>query len=373
MFKKKSANRAIRQAPIKTTLAGRLREAVRWRSVKHVLLFNTLIAVGLTLTDFRGLDRLGLVLGSHLIYAMSIGCGIYFFSYLLDLDQIKNRLVYILSITGVFLLGGLLGALLAVWLTTTFLGLHNPLTNLSPFLMQVVLYSIFFGFLGFAYFYFQEQLRITAARLAEKEITEQKLMRMKTEAELDALRAKVRPHFLFNALNSLASLVHSDPDLAEDLVQKLANLLRFAIKSGKSEWVTLAQEIELIQAYLSIEKARLGPRLTFEIEIPPDLERLAIPVLLLQPLVENSVKHGIAPKREGGHLSVRCSDQGARYRVAIEDNGRGWAPEAQEDGFGLRGVQERLALHFDDDYALKIESNDGVRLTIDLPKRDHAT
>jgi LytS/YehU family sensor histidine kinase len=210
-------------------------------------------------------------------------------------------------------------------------------------------------------------LENAVARLAEKEINEQRLLRLKTKAELEALRAKVNPHFLFNTLNSIASLIPIDPAKAEEMVQKPALLFRYTLDASHHELMKLAGELRLIEEYLEIEKVRLGERLTCSIEADESLAEVYIPGLLLQPLVENSIKHGIAPVKTGGHISIKCSRNGRYCNIEITDTGKGFDEAEIVEGFGLSGVRKRLALYFGDDYQFSIEANQGVRIVTQLP------
>lgn len=174
----------------------------------------------------------------------------------------------------------------------------------------------------------------------------EQLRELAATAQLSALRAQLNPHFLFNSLNSIAQLVHSDPDKAEEHVERLADILRYVLRSSDREFVRLADELRVTEAYLEIERARFEDRLRIDAAIEPAaLERL-VPNLLLQPLVENAVKHGLASKLGPGTVSISATVIGDGLRLAVHDDGVGMDDStlatAFERGVGLRNLRERL-------------------------------
>jgi len=227
--------------------------------------------------------------------------------------------------------------------------------------------SLFFGATTTGYFLLRERLEAAVKKLAEKEVNEQRLLRLKTKAELEALRAKVNPHFLFNTLNSIASLIPVEPKKAEEMVQKLSGLFRHTLEASKHELVKLKDELEVSQEYLEIEKARLGKRLDYSIEMDESLADFLISGFIIQPLVENSVKHGIAPLKSGGQINIQCTKNTNTCQIEISDNGIGLPSNENCNGFGLSGVKERLALYYGDKYQFKISNEAGVKIRMLLP------
>ncbi|MFN3560275.1 MAG: sensor histidine kinase [Chloroherpetonaceae bacterium] len=181
------------------------------------------------------------------------------------------------------------------------------------------------------------------------------------EAELKALRAQINPHFLFNTLNSIAALIRTRPDEAEAVTEALADLFRYSLRASKQPLVTLEDELESVKLYLSIEKARFRERLHTSIDVPPHLLNASVPSLLLQPLVENAIKHG-ANKVEGDffmHLSATEKDN--RIEFIVHDSGNGFDLSLGEamfkKGTGLQNVRERLSLLFPRNSELIIEKH----------------
>jgi two-component system LytT family sensor kinase len=200
-----------------------------------------------------------------------------------------------------------------------------------------------------------------------------------TEAELRTLRAQLNPHFLFNALTTIGHLIQDAPPRALETLLRLTALLRAVLRS-EGEFTTLGREMEMVEAYLDIERARFERRLRTTIDVPARLAGLRVPPLVLQPIVENAVKHGISPLLQGGdvRISARVDDgggRGAQLILIVSDTGAGAAPDdlrrGREAGVGLRNVERRLAGQFGASASLSIQSapNAGTRVEVRLPVR----
>ena len=211
---------------------------------------------------------------------------------------------------------------------------------------------------------------ISALTLRYFYVSEQWLARLNAQAkaEVDALQARIRPHFLFNSMNTIASLVRSDPATAERAVEDLSELFRAALGAGHGE-STLAEEIYLAERYLAIESLRLGARLRVDWQVAADTPRdLRMPRLVLQPLLENAVVHGIAPLAAGGEISIRIAPENRRLHLQV----RNPSPVPRESDAGNRHAQDsiaqRLAYHFGADVRMTRRFNDGFYLCeIELP------
>ncbi len=166
-----------------------------------------------------------------------------------------------------------------------------------------------------------------------------------SRAELKALRAQVNPHFLFNALNSIAALIHSNPALAEETVEKLAEVFRYTLERSETEWVTLAEEIDFIRAYLDVEQARFAERLQTSIQVAPQLQTRQVPTMLVQILVENAIKHGTSQARGVGRVEIGVTESSGGFRIEVRDNGPGLGPSVN-GGYGLRNVAARLERYY---------------------------
>jgi two-component system LytT family sensor kinase len=193
-------------------------------------------------------------------------------------------------------------------------------------------------------------------------------------ARMDALSSQINPHFLFNTLNTVTALIRMDPDTARGVVLKLSNILRRLLRKHET-FVTLREELSFIDDYLDIEVARFGvDNLDIVKEIDEDTLETFIPSMLLQPMVENSLKHGLAPRLEGGRICLRTSNRDGRLHIEIQDNGVGISeekmPHVYVEGIGLSNVRERLRVLYGTDFRLDIESleGQGTKIRINVPQ-----
>ncbi|SDF25874.1 sensor histidine kinase [Sporolituus thermophilus] len=203
----------------------------------------------------------------------------------------------------------------------------------------------------------------------------QKKAELAAKAELKALRAQINPHFLFNALNTIISLCRTNPEQARNLLIELSDFFRRSLKSAR-DFVTLREELEYVDSYLTLEKARFGRRLTIVKDIDAATLNTLLPAFTLQPLVENGVKHGLLAKEQGGTITISAHCQGDNVHIAISDDGQGIPSSLQEHilecgfgkgtGIGLSNVNERLKTIYGPQYALEINSCEGKGTTVKL-------
>lgn len=165
-------------------------------------------------------------------------------------------------------------------------------------------------------------------------------------AQLQALRMQMNPHFLFNTLNSIAALVYVNPRAADEMLGDLSALLRRSLDSMEEQEIPLGRELEFVGAYLGIEQKRFGERLTVEQSVPEELRKALVPALILQPLVENAIRHGIEPRRGPGRIAIEAKREGEQLHLTVRDHGRGLASDepnkAARTGIGLANTQARL-------------------------------
>jgi signal transduction histidine kinase len=205
-------------------------------------------------------------------------------------------------------------------------------------------------------------------RILQLQGRERELRDLAVSAQLAALRAQLNPHFFFNSLNSIAQLISTDPAKAEACVERLAEIFRYMLRRGHSEFVPLQEELEIAEAYLEIERARFGDDLAIEERIDERARGVALPELILQPLVENAVKHGISRKIGGGRVSIEAALDGAELRLTVGDTGAGVQNGAGlfESGVGLKNVRERLLRLYGPEYAPVVTSVEGEGTTVTL-------
>lgn len=216
-------------------------------------------------------------------------------------------------------------------------------------------------------------LGLDASRdLSRREREAAELRALLSEARLDSLRRQFRPHFLFNALNTVAASFGHEPEIGRRVVRRLGELLRASLRSDEQALIPLTEELDLARAYLEIEQVRFGDRLTTRVEAEPGVESWQVPALILQPLVENAVVHGVSHRAEGGLVRVLAREVSGALHVVVEDDGPGPAGvESGGFGVGLKNSRERLLFHFGADASLEAgpwgDGGTGFRVRLLLP------
>jgi two-component system LytT family sensor kinase len=218
------------------------------------------------------------------------------------------------------------------------------------------------------------------ARFASTQIELAQLDRSRAraaEAELRYLRAQISPHFVYNALTAIASFMRSDPDRARSLLLGFADFIRYSFRS-RGQFATIADELQAVDTYLELERARFGDRLQVVLRVSPEVLPVAVPCLLIQPLVENAVRHGLEHKDGVGHVTIVAADEGTECVLSVEDDGVGMHPDrlrAQfagrgDHGVGLANVDERVRQIFGADHGVTVETGPdaGTKVTVRIPK-----
>jgi GAF domain-containing protein len=214
--------------------------------------------------------------------------------------------------------------------------------------------------------YMLQNVRLQAKK-QEQEQRARELSLQASRSELKALRAQINPHFLFNALNAIAGLIHKDPMRADATVEKLAEVFRYTLRRSESEWTLLEDELEFVQAYLEVEQARFGTRLGFEVVVDPRARSLRVPAMMVQTLTENAVKHGVARVRGDARIVVRARLEPEELFVEVADSGAGFDDARGGDdgeGFGLKSVRQRLRGHFGDEGRLTVRRDAEEGMTV---------
>jgi two-component system LytT family sensor kinase len=236
---------------------------------------------------------------------------------------------------------------------------------------------------AFSIYYFHQGLTIYWATLAvahalhyyrglrEGEARTGQLAAQLAQAQLQALKMQIHPHFLFNTLNSIAALLHKDVEAADKMIARLGDFLRLTLKRSDTQTVDLAQELDFLKCYLDIEHIRFQDRLTVDMEVEPDTLDVMVPNLILQPIVENAVRHGVARQTVPGHITIRALKKSNRLIVQVEDNGPGLKIDANgnSSGIGLNNTRARLKQFYGTDYDFKIANSNktGVIVTLEIP------
>jgi sensor histidine kinase YesM len=210
-------------------------------------------------------------------------------------------------------------------------------------------------------------------RYREEDLRRSQLELQLSKAQLQSLKAQLHPHFLFNTLNSISALQLEDTDAAQEMTARLGDFLRMTLENAGTQEVTLEREIEFLECYLDIEKVRFGERLTTRIEIDPELLLCRVPNLMLQPLVENSLKHGISNKASRGKINIKASRENGWLKVEVEDNGKGIEDSDLEtvftSGLGLSNTRERLERLYGSNFRFQLRNapDGGLIAALRLP------
>lgn len=223
---------------------------------------------------------------------------------------------------------------------------------------------------GHAYRFYRDNRarKLEAARLSARA---SRLEALLSQARLSALTARLQPHFIFNTLNAISELVHRDPEVADRMIVRLGSLLRMVVARTESQWSTVAEELELVDTYLSLERVRYGERLNVERDVETDVLGEQLPSLALQPLVENAVRHGIAPLSRPGNLTIVIGRRNGRLRFEVRDDGVGLDAD-RVDGVGLGTTRRRLRELYGDAFRLELADGGeaGARTILEIPLGD---
>jgi signal transduction histidine kinase len=330
-----------------------------------VAALNSVVAVALTAF---GSQQHGF--GANLVYSQCIGTSIWL---LIDGgrlllrrgERIGARALLLLTVSGT--LGGyFFGTLLADLLTGGSTAVYWAQAPRSA--IGVLLMSISLGALGVFYFSSRETLAQARARAEAAQ-------RQASEARLRLLEAQLEPHMLFNTLANLRVLIAADPPAAQRMLDRLIAFLRATLAASRTGSHSMAAEFERLRDYLELMAIRMGNRLRYRLDLPEELAVVPVPALLLQPLVENAIRHGLEPKVEGGSVTVAARREGDTVRLVVDDDGLGL--DASRDarstregsGFGLEQVRERLATAFGPAAHVRAEAGPGggTRISLTLP------
>lgn len=271
--------------------------------------------------------------------------------------------VFVVVLIAICGLGSIVGSLIVA---ATGLESGVSLTTLIARSLKVsVVVSLMVGVNEVAFGRLRGQLEETQLKLRTEELERERALKLASEARLSSLESRLHPHFLFNALNSVSSLIPSDPARAERLVERIASLLRFSLDSNKGGLVALEQELKVVRAYLEIEQARLGQRLRYSVEAIGNIQDLQLPPMSIQTLVENSVKFAVSSSLQGGEIRVRADRNNGCLYVNVADTGDGFALESIPADHGLDNLRSRLAVLFGEKAQLNV-AHEGLWTTVTM-------
>ncbi len=355
----------------------------RLRDTIYTVIFSFMIAsgfiiVGLPSMNLRTWGQFGTLVLNNVAIALGIGFTWHFVMHLLApfLRRVHGRqfwyVVSVYTVLGSFIT--IIGfALISVlpgyedlrkWLLT-------PQAVASVFAISFVISLV----ISFAFRTTIAGLTLKAELAQERERLEA-AERAAVQANLRALQAQIEPHFLFNTLANVTGLIHKEPDLAKRMLEEFIAYLRATLAATREEQTTLSQEFALMKNFLAVLQIRMGERLQVAFDLPDDLAGVPIPQMLLQPLVENAIKHGLEPYIDGGEISLSAKREGETLVLTIADTGVGFG-NTTSGGLGLQNVRERLAKLFGEAARLVIEDNTaqgtrrGTRVTLVMPLTTH--
>jgi sensor histidine kinase YesM len=335
------------------------------KELAYTIVISTAIAVFLTL--------LGITPGSFLmnfIVSLSFGISIYSIIHFLLWIFKPGRTASLVFIVIIGIASGILiGLQIGSFLLQQFFSVI--LMQQQKNLFRVIVLGITFGSVISYLFYSRFRLKASEEVIQEERIKRLSSEKETLEANLRMLQAQIEPHFLFNTLSNILSLIDTNPAHGKIMLLDLIQYLRTSLSRTLPEATTLDQELNMIKAYLNIQKIRMGERLHFKIELPDDLWEHPFPPMLLQPLVENAVKHGLEPKVDGGEITIKALEKDDLIRIEVMDTGLGFS-SFQKVGVGIGNVKERIKLLFGEKGRLILEENEpsGVRAIIEVPKHD---
>lgn len=320
------------------------------------VVINTAIALMLMAIGF------GRGFAANLIFSQCIGMSIYAANLAaIPLYRIVTRASYqLMIVAAAVVVGAVVGTVLGA--AANGFALTVFFRENARFFVQVVLIGLLFGTIV-SYVFF------SLARISEEKVKRLDLEKNAALTELKLLQSQMEPHFLFNTLSTVMSLMDSDPEKARRMLESFTAFLRSSLLIARSRTITLEQEMDVVKNYLSVMQVRMGSRLAFRIDVPENLRACPIPPLLVQPLVENAVKHGLEPSIEGGEVLLSAVQDSDVVRIVVSDSGRGISEMGPGSGIGLSNIKDRLKLMYGERGRLVLEENSphGVKARIEIP------
>jgi len=313
------------------------------------------------------LSDVGYVIATGLIYAYTMGtlCGIVlpFVGVAVERRPAFVRFgAFGVGIVILTVIGCAIGTVI-----TVLVGLNtiDVARRIFPMNLRIsVFIALAIGLTMFGFETMRARLRRAEAELRERQLREERAQKLAVEAQLSSLESRLHPHFLFNTLNSVSALIHDDPPRAEEMVGRLAALLRSSLDANPQSMVPLERELKIVRDYLEIEKARFGERLRYAIHAPDEVLHSEVPLLAVQTLVENSVKHVIARHREGGAIFIRTNAANDAIEVQVADTGPGFSLDSIPAQHGLDNLIARLHAIYSNAANIQTTTDERGRATV---------
>ncbi len=335
-----------------------------FKSLLITALFNTFIALFITLL------QIGKGFLDNFILSQCIGLSICFCVTLThhrfyDTKPLLQFILILIAMIAAIIFGGTLGLLISSYDPAVFLQIP---TNL----LEILVLGLLFGAVGSYFFISREKFAATETQAREEKIRRLVSEKTAAEAQLKQLQAQIEPHFLFNTLSNVLSMLDSNPQKGKTMLVNFIQYLRISLTKIRENMTTIGIEMEMIRAYLDVYKVRMGSRLRYSIDLPEHLARVSLPPMLLQPLVENAIKHGLEPKINGGEIAIHTSENKGILRIDVRDSGLGFVSDGST-GMGITNIKERLKSLYDDRarLVLKEVQPSGVEATLEVPHDRH--
>jgi len=330
-----------------------------FKCLSYTAVFNTVIAIFLTVVNY------GSGLFHNFVFSQCIGLSICSCTLLLHHLIRNDRPIFLLFIT----IGGIAsGITVGIMLALLLSGINISIYFAEYGLIRSIFLGLIFGSVIIYFFISRVRLSESETLLQEERIKRLFSEKKFVETELRLLQAQIEPHFLFNTLSNVLSLLDTDPARGKSMLQDLTQYLRMSLSRTREKVTTIGQETEMIRTYINIFKVRMGDRLHYKIDVPDTVKDLSFPPMMIQPLVENAIKHGLEPKIEGGEISIKVDMLEDILRVKITDTGLGFKGECGP-GVGLSNIRERLQSLYDDNARLILKENlpSGLKAIIEVP------
>ena len=345
------------------------------RNLIYTLIFNLLFAIAFTLLDYVFNRKIGIaqfpqIFGDNMVISNVIGFAFWIvFSALGPVIRGVNgrsfwfiALFYTIVSTSI-VTGSLWGFALVTGRSDMLIWIGSREQFFTSFVISLVISLII------AILWKRRAEELTAQiALAEEQERVATFERAAAEANLRALQAQIEPHFLFNTLANVTSLIHTQPDDAKRMLEDFIAYLRATLAASREQHTTLSGEFEMMKNFLSILKIRMGERLQVHLDLPNELHNAAIPPMLLQPLIENAIRHGLEPKLEGGGIALTAARNDDSVRISIVDTGLGFSNKTS-NGIGLKNVRERIEKLYGTRGNVLVEENQpsGTKVVVTIP------
>lgn len=348
---------------------------ITWRVIK-LMAINMLIGLAIALfmswmASRSGRDVLSLEIQTSLIHA-----SIYGLSFGLFASFLAERFEWLPAFWrwSSALLAIVLIAIAATFVIQMILQTFHYETAENEFWYKAATVSLIAVIVGISvrgYESVRTQIQTAKLQLRTQQLERERTLKLLSEARLASLESRLHPHFLFNTLNSISALIVEDPAVADAMVQRLARLLRASLDACEQDRVSLQQELDLTTDYLSIEQTRFRERLSYRVDVPTELSQVSVPPIVLQPLVENSVKFAIAPRPEGGSIAIFARRDSHELELEVWDDGPGFTMDMIQAGHGLETLQSRLQVALGPESKLEVLSKaGGTAVRLRLPIND---